>query len=215
MTETNDSKSSIVNKILAPVVEKLDNILRSTRYHCIPLPANCRIGTPHNGEPDIIIHDKNTKLSIGKYCSFAEGTTFLVGGEHSIDCVTTFNFVYSPRSKGDIVIGNDVWFGSKSLVLSGVKIGDGAVVAAGAVVTNEVPPYAIGGGVPARVIRYRFSPEKIRFLLELKWWDWSEDKVKAKLGWLKSSLEPFVVRNNVRLSRKETEEKPQLEFLIS
>jgi acetyltransferase-like isoleucine patch superfamily enzyme len=75
-------------------------------------------------------------------------------------------------------IGNDVWIGDKVIVIGGITIGDGAVVGAGAVVTHDVPPYAIVAGVPAKVIKYRFDDEKIRKLLDLKWWDWSEEEIK-------------------------------------
>ena len=75
-------------------------------------------------------------------------------------------------------IGHDVWIGANALILPEVTIGDGAVIAAGAVVTRDVPPYAIVGGVPARVIRYRFSPEMIDAFLEIKWWDWPLEKIK-------------------------------------
>lgn len=81
-------------------------------------------------------------------------------------------------SKGPIVIGNDVWIGARATVLSGVTIGDGAVVGAGSVVTNDVPPYAIVAGAPARILGYRFSEPMRARLLELKWWDWPEDKIR-------------------------------------
>jgi acetyltransferase-like isoleucine patch superfamily enzyme len=80
------------------------------------------------------------------------------------------------------IVGNDVLIGSHALILGGVTIGDGAVVAAGAVVTKDVPPYAVVGGVPAKVIKYRFSQEVIDKLQELQWWDWPEEKLKANIG---------------------------------
>ncbi len=83
--------------------------------------------------------------------------------------------------RGDIVIGNDVWIGYEAVVLSGVTIGDGAIVAARSVVTKDVPPYTIVGGVPARPIRKRFGQETIGALLELKWWDWPLEKLSGKL----------------------------------
>jgi acetyltransferase-like isoleucine patch superfamily enzyme len=86
-----------------------------------------------------------------------------------------------PYSKGIIEIGNDVWIGTSAIILSGVKIGHGAVVAAGSIVTKSVPPYAIVGGNPAKIIKYRLSEEKIEELLEMKWWDWSEEKIKKNI----------------------------------
>jgi serine acetyltransferase len=90
-----------------------------------------------------------------------------------------------PACKGDIIIGNDVWIGAKSTIMSGVKIGDGAIVAAGALVTKDVEPYSMVGGNPAKHLKYRFDDEDIQGLLEIKWWDWNEDKIKeeAMLLW--------------------------------
>ena len=84
-------------------------------------------------------------------------------------------------NKGDIVIGNDVWIGYNAIILSGVKIGDGAIVATGAVVTKDVKPYEIVGGIPAKVIRKRFSDEVIIKLQKMKWWNWPVDKIKRNL----------------------------------
>ena len=87
-----------------------------------------------------------------------------------------------PRYKGDIIIGNDVWVAFGATILSGVKIGDGAVVAAGSVVTKDIPPYAIVGGVPAKVIKYRFDDEIIKSLQDIKWWDWDQETIKKRVG---------------------------------
>lgn len=110
----------------------------------------------------------DTKLKIGGYCSIAAGVKFLLGGEHNTNTISTYPFKVKvfgqpleAGSKGNIVIGDDVWIGENALICSGVHIGQGAIVAAGAVVTKDVEPYAIVGGNPARFIRYRFD-EKIR-----------------------------------------------------
>ena len=84
-------------------------------------------------------------------------------------------------NKGDIVIGNDVWIGFEAVIMSGVTIGDGAIVGARAVVTKDVPPYTIVGGVPVKEIRKRFSDERISELLNLKWWDWPEEKIQMNI----------------------------------
>ena len=117
---------------------------------------------------------------IGKFCSIAENVQILLGENHRADWITTFPFntflsdyAYikgHPMSKGNIVIGNDVWIGADVKIMSGVTIGDGAVLAANALVIKDVEPYTIVGGVPARVIKKRFSDEIIGRLLEIKWW---------------------------------------------
>ena len=90
-----------------------------------------------------------------------------------------------PSCKGDIIIGNDVWIGAKSTIMSGVKIGDGVIIAAGALVTKDVEPYSVVGGNPAKHIKYRFDEEQIVDLLKIKWWEWNEDMIKeeAMLLW--------------------------------
>ena len=111
-----------------------------------------------------INHDK---LIIGKFCSIACGARFL------------FN---SWDNKGDIVIGNDVWIGYEAVILAGVTIGDGAIIGCRAVVTKDVPPYTIVGGVPAKPIKKRFSEEAISYLLEIQWWNWSKEKILQNIG---------------------------------
>jgi acetyltransferase-like isoleucine patch superfamily enzyme len=116
----------------------------------------------------------NIKLKIGSYCSISSGVQFLLGGEHQIDSISTypfkvkrFGYKYEACSKGDIVVGDDVWIGTNAIICSGVQIGQGVIVAAGAVVTKAVPPYAVAGGNPAKVIKYRFSQDIIARLLSI------------------------------------------------
>ncbi len=147
------------------------------------------IGRHSYGAPRVIQyrHD-DTRLLIGHYTSIARGVCFVLGGNHPTDRVTTFPIRQLlglpgagsdgfPSSKGDITIGSDVWIGLGALVVSGVTIGDGAIVAAGSVVVGDVPPYAVVGGNPAKVIKYRFTDEQIRELLEIRWWDWPDARV--------------------------------------
>lgn len=117
---------------------------------------------------------KDTWLKIGSYCSIAEGVRFLLAGEHQLHSISTYPFkvkvfgeAYEAGSKGDIIVRDDVWIGQSAVICSGVTIGQGAVVAAGAVVTKDVAPYAIVGGNPAKLIRYRFSEELCRQLLRI------------------------------------------------
>ena len=136
------------------------------------------------------------KLIIGKFCSIASGTKFIMGSaNHRLGSVTTYPFNVFGGSwqentpdhmsqlpfKGDIVIGNDVWIGRESIIMPGVKIGDGAIIAAYSVVTKDVEPYSVVGGNPARFIKKRFNDELIELLLEFKWWDLSPEKLVTVL----------------------------------
>jgi acetyltransferase-like isoleucine patch superfamily enzyme len=139
-------------------------------------------------------HDA-TCLRIGNYSSI--GCTILLGGEHAHDMVTTYphRILWGmegagddgfPAKTGDTLIGSDVWAAYGATLLSGVHVGDGAIVANGAVVTKDVPPFAVMGGCPARVLRYRFSDEQIDALLHIRWWDWPKDEVRAAVPYLAS-----------------------------
>ncbi len=131
---------------------------------------------------------------MGEFCQIADGVKILLGGEHSWRNVSTYPFDNllirfkdlgpTVKTKGDVVIGNDVWIGTNVLFLSGVTVGDGAVLAAGAVVAKDVPAYAIAAGVPAEVMKYRFPPDIIQYLLRLKWWDLPWNALREKIPWL-------------------------------
>ena len=123
------------------------------------------------------------KLIVGKFCSFAPELVIFLGDEHRTDTITTYPFgmghkdvfgnavVCPARTKGNVVIGNDVWIGYRVTIMSGVTIGDGAVIAANSHVVKDVKPYEVVGGNPARHIKFRFDEETIELLLELKWWN--------------------------------------------
>lgn len=133
---------------------------------------------------------EGSKLVVGNFCSIAENVNVYLGGNHRTDWVTTFPFghihqhifnnfngVGHPTSKGDVIIGNDVWIGSNVTIMSGVTIGDGAVIANNSHVVKNVEPYSLVGGNPAKLIKYRFTPEQIEKLLEIKWWYWEDSKI--------------------------------------
>ena len=136
------------------------------------------------------------KLKIGKFCSIAKDVKFIMnGGNHRIDTITSYPFPIfggiwgeklkyerlGAESKGDTIIGNDVWLGRNAVIMPGVCIGDGAVIAAEAVVVSDVPPYSIYGGNPAKLIKKRFSDDIIYTLLDIKWWDWDYEKISRNV----------------------------------
>ncbi|WP_438727190.1 CatB-related O-acetyltransferase [Parasphingorhabdus sp. DH2-15] len=160
---------------------------RSVRLLQLAYPKE-DIGTHSYGGVNIVRFGDDTSFTIGKYCSFAANVILILGGGHRTDWVTTYPFSDidldfahikgHPASKGDIIIGNDVWAGRDAMILSGVKIGNGAVIAARAVVTKDVPPYAVVAGQPARIIKHRFAEDVIDRLNALQWWDWPDERVK-------------------------------------
>jgi len=129
---------------------------------------------------------KELRVTVGNYCSIAEDVIFLAGGEHDHHAVSTspyflsLNNLHRINSKGPIVVENDVWIGHGACILSGVTIHNGSVVAAGAVVTKDVAPYSIVGGVPARLLKMRFDEQTISALLEASWWNWSDTVVRSR-----------------------------------
>ena len=135
------------------------------------------------------------RLVVGSFCSIGSGAAFIMAGNqgHRADWISTFPFYWMPEVEafagaengfqpaGETVIGNDVWIGSEAIVMPGVRIGDGAVIGTRALVTRDVEPYAIVGGNPARTIRKRFDDERVRLLLEMKWWDWPDEHLAAAM----------------------------------
>ena len=155
------------------------------------------------------------KLIIGKFCSIACGTKFLFNcANHTLKSLSTYTFplfyeeweleksniTTAWDNKGNIVIGNDVWIGYEAVIMAGVHIGDGAIIAARAVVTKDVPPYTIVGGTPAKEIRKRFDVEVIQQLLLLKWWNWPTDKIRQCLPYImEGKMNELLTRNKERL----------------
>ena len=141
------------------------------------------------------------KLIIGKFCSIACGTKFMfTSGNHSMKSLSTYTFpIFFDEweldaknicdawdNKGDTVIGNDVWIGYEAVIMSGVRIGDGAIIGTRAVVTKDVPPYTIVGGVPAKPIRKRFDDAAVQKLETLRWWDWDYERIKRNIPVIQS-----------------------------
>jgi acetyltransferase-like isoleucine patch superfamily enzyme len=167
--------------------------------------AGYKVGKWSYGSVEIAKGSVSGDLTIGNFCSFAGDTWIFLGGEHNMKHVTTFplsyffggpnKFVHS-MTKGNVKIGSDVWVGRGATILSGVTIGDGAVVGAHSLVARDVPPYAVVAGNPAKVLKYRFPDVIISDLLQIAWWDWSDNKIMREMPLLQSKdIETFVSRH--------------------
>jgi len=156
---------------------------------------------PENFERNVLYNYRSEKLIIGKFCAIATNVKFIMNGaNHKLDGISTYpfpifgndwetarNLLIQLPSKGDTVIGNDVWIGYESVIMPGVKIGDGAIIAAKTVVVKDVPAYTVVGGNPARSIRQRFSDAEVVQLLEIRWWDWEIDKISRNINLIMQS----------------------------
>ena len=172
--------------------------------------ADYSIGRFSYGQPTVLRINENLqgKLSIGSFCSIGEGTVIVLAaaGGHRPDWISTFpfiqlfkdfhNFSFPQTEKRDVIIGNDVWIGINATILSGVKIGDGAVIGASSVVTKDVPAYSIVAGNPAKLIRMRFDEETINMLLKIRWWDWDLERIADNMPLLLSNnVQDFIKKN--------------------
>lgn len=160
-------------------------------YHGHSFDDCARFIMPDEGEDQLIV---------GSFCSIGSGAAFIMAGNqgHRNDWISTFPFFYMPdveafagaadayEKGGDTVIGNDVWIGSEAIIMPGISIGHGAVIGTRALVTRDVEPYTIVGGNPAKPIRKRFDDTSIAMLLEMAWWDWSDEKLSSAMPLLTS-----------------------------
>jgi len=152
-------------------------------------------GTYYDRNVNIISWSDLYKIYLRKYNSIGRDCNFFLHSDHRADWVTTSSLLLGlvsnetanmlmkrghQTSKGDIRVQNDVWIGAKSTIMSGITIHNGAIIGAGSVVTKDVPPYAIVGGNPAKVIKFRFTHKQIHHLQQIAWWDWDEDKIKSE-----------------------------------
>lgn len=155
-----------------------------------------RIGKFTYGKPRILFKKSGAQLSIGSYTSISKNVTIFLGGEHRIDWGTTYpfnaffpeaeNITGHPATKGDVVIGSDVWIGYGASILSGVTIGNGAVIGAFSVIAQNVADYEVVAGDPARHVRFRFDKAAIEAMLKIQWWNWNVEKVRKHLPLLMS-----------------------------
>lgn len=154
-----------------------------------------RYGPEHFEEYNVLYNYdfSKVKLVIGKFCAIAAETRFIMTGDHKLDAISTYPFpifgngwessfnIHDLPVKGDIIVGNDVWFGYDSLVMNGVTIGNGAIIAARAVVVKDVPAYSIVAGNPAKVVKMRFDDKTIERLQKIAWWNWNIEKINKHL----------------------------------
>ena len=163
---------------------------------------NSEVGTYFDRNVNIISWSNDYKVKLGKYNSIGRDCNFFLHANHRPDWITTSSQLLGlvtheiaslhmnmghPSCKGDIIVENDVWIGATSTIMSGIKISNGAVIAAGSTVTKDVPPYAIVAGNPGKIVKYRFTEEQIKDLLNIAWWDWTENKIKEECMILWSS----------------------------
>lgn len=155
------------------------------------------VGNYSYGDLNILNYNIGSKLSIGSYCSIGPDVIFVLNSDHKLYNLSTYPFKvkvlknkkYEAYSKGDIIIGSDVWIGCRAVILSGVNIGNGAVIAAGAVVSQDVPPYAVVGGIPAKIIKYRFSQDIINVLQKLEWQNLDKQMIQNHIENLYSPID--------------------------
>jgi virginiamycin A acetyltransferase len=173
-----------------------------------PPKGKVSLGEFTEDSPHILSFHKEDTVSIGKFCIFGSDA-LLVVGERNIPSrgsiqrgVANYHLSklakkskslpISKSSKSYITIGNDVWVGARAIILTNVTIGDGAIIGAGAVVTHDIPPYSIAAGVPAKIIRSRFSHDQIEKLLKIAWWNWERKKVASNIDLLRGDVDAFI-----------------------
>ena len=165
---------------------------------------NWDVGDHSYGKPRFL-EANMANVKIGKFCSIAGGVTIILGN-HRMDAVTTYPFptlkkhwpsmyrydIKDHVTNGDVIIGNDVWIGFGATIMSGVTIGDGAVIAANSLVNHNVPPYAIVGGIPAKIIKMRHSSTVVESLLRIKWWEWDDQTIDTRLNIMLTDIDGFI-----------------------
>jgi acetyltransferase-like isoleucine patch superfamily enzyme len=199
-TSTLDLIRLLKRRIKSIVFQKIK--ILNTKY------PQYEIGRHTYGNPEIRTWNEGATLKIGAFCSIADGVKIFLGGEHRVDWTTTYPFtalwedarhiIGHPKTKGDVVIGNDVWIGSEAVIMSGVHIGDGAVVGARAVVSKDIKPYAVYAGNPARKVRNRFNDTTTEQLLTLEWWNFDDSEIIQMLPlMLSKDIDKFIREANI------------------
>lgn len=167
---------------------RIKNKHNSTSLKTLTPYSQISVGINTYGDLNINSSNYNSKLIIGNYCSIASEVTFLLNSEHPINNISTYPFKVKiigsdceSLSKGDIIVDDDVWIGHRAIIMSGVHIGQGAVIGAGAVVTRDIPPYAVVAGVPAKIMKMRFNEDVVSCLLDVDFSKLSENLIKTHI----------------------------------
>jgi len=194
------SKKDIQFKIHSQSYNKAEQLSNAITQGKITIGDYTYIDNTH-GQTKILCFKQSETVVIGKFCSIASNVRIFGGGEHNINLISTYplkkffqSYGVDPNviSKGPTIIGNDVWIGMNSIILSGVSIGDGAIIGAGSVVTKDVLPYAIVAGNPAKLIRHRFNEKQIEKLLQIQWWNWPLEKIIANIDCFYGKPKTFI-----------------------
>ena len=203
---------TLKRKILRKLQSRVSYLLTYLRYQerCYEIQAVMdkglvSIGRHTYGQARIWSYQgSEAKVTIGPFCSISPGVAIITGGIHPVHWVSSYPFRAKwgmqggyldgmPETRGPVVIGPDVWLGTDVLILSGVTIGPGAILAARSVVTKDVPPYAVAAGSPARVLKYRFDPATIEKMLQIAWWQWDDNAIREAVPLLSSAnMEAFI-----------------------
>ncbi len=192
---------------LAQIMQRVQSFPRYTEYKRLIKNGTVKVGRYTYGVPRIDSYrNSEQKIIIGNFCSIGPDVRLITGGIHPGNWVSTFpirDFVgiqapYDgiPFSKGDIKIGNDVWIGTGATILSGVTIDNGAIIMAGSMVTKSIPAYAVVGGVPAKIIKYRFNEVQIKAMQKIAWWNWNTEKIKSNYPLLSSDRINEFIQNH-------------------
>jgi acetyltransferase-like isoleucine patch superfamily enzyme len=198
---------ALIIRGLMPALRFIDGFYRAHRDDETRRAAQFSMGRHSYGRPQLIHNEwDKARVRVGAFCSIAPGVSFMLGGNHRTQSVSSYPFRIKfgmpdaaedgvGASKGDITVGNDVWIGHEAFIMSGVTIGDGAVIGARAVVASDVRAYAVVVGNPAREIRRRFSDAQVTALVEIAWWDWPMERILEHAPRLCSlAIDDFIAR---------------------
>lgn len=171
-----------------------NHILKVIDYVYLKEDKYAEIGSWSYSNNALVFRWSDAPIKIGNYCSIADGVRFIVDqGKHLTDCVSSYPFKENfLGSRKGIIVGNDVWIGQNSIITPGVKIGNGATIAAGAVVTKDVPDYCVVAGVPAKVIKKKCTDEEAEQMNEIAWWNWDENRIHSTINDFHGTISDFI-----------------------